>query len=215
MHVGLVERFRHTPARGWYVRPPLLHWRDLLDQWCTVHELYCQRVRGDAIYWNIERSNLAALAAAAWRLNWPALEEFPQHRRINRVRVAGRADLFLKSRRGDEYIESKMAWISSRGSVFSVASGISRKLDRACADASDLHLSPSHALRVGVVFAVPYYRRELVKFDQRLLSFFGKLETTQTDAVAWCFPRCAKNLVWREPHEQTHPGVIMLARLAP
>ena len=64
----LCERFQNNPARGVFTTNRLAHWQELLEEWCLIHERYCRLVECDSIYWNIERSNVAALAAAAWRL---------------------------------------------------------------------------------------------------------------------------------------------------
>ena len=90
---SMIELFRNSPSRGVLARGRLAHWEELLEEWCLVHERYCRLVKDDAIYWYGERPNIAAIAAAAWRCGWVALEEFSQSKGERRSRVSGRADL--------------------------------------------------------------------------------------------------------------------------
>src|SRR5262245_3330899 len=55
-----------APFRGVKVslKSQLEHWVELLEEWCLVHERYCRMAPGDAIFWNGERANVGALAAA-------------------------------------------------------------------------------------------------------------------------------------------------------
>src|SRR4051812_35849735 len=177
LHIG--RRFRESPAHNVCISPVLSHWRKLLREWCSIQETYCELVPNDSIYWNIERSNLAALAGAAWRLGWAALEEFPQSKRIDRAISSGRADLYLKSPRYGEYIESKMTWFCYRGVPSAAASVLCRKLEAACVDAAVIHERNSNNHRVGVLFAVPYYRKGALHFATWLAALFAALADEQ------------------------------------
>jgi len=204
--------FRRARSASVDTQPALSHWQKLLREWCRIHERYCRRVPGDAIYWNIERSNLAALAAAAWRSGWVALEEFPQPKRTKRVHFDGRADLFLKSPSSEDYVEAKMSWLTTRVSAAKAVAAIDRDVQRACSDASSLRIAASGGIRVGVVFAVPYIPRQAELSLERFDDFFDAISDAQFDAVAWCFPKCARQLTWDEPRANVHPGVILLAK---
>jgi len=206
------KRFRRRRHRGVFTARRLSHWQSVLDGWCKIHEEYCSLVQGDAIYWNIERSNLGALAGAAWRLGWAALEEFPQPKNLKRKRFGGRADLFLKSPKHEDYVESKMTWMTLRRGQVTPADGVLRGLTSACKDASALHLTKSSERRVGIVFAVPYYRMGTILPLDVFDDFFETLASHAIDAAAWCFPECARELIWKEPYENVHPGVILVAR---
>jgi len=107
---NLSQQIQANPARRALASKRLSHWHELLEEWCLIHERYCRLVKCDSIYWNIERSNLAALAGAAWRSGWAALEEFSQYKRVKATRFDGRADLYLKSPDTEDYVESKMVW---------------------------------------------------------------------------------------------------------
>lgn len=212
---GLTNVFRTTPTRGVRAGRRLAHWHELLEEWCLIHERYCRLVERDAIYWNIERANLAALAAAAWRSGWAALEEFSQEKKAKRSRFSGRADLYLKSPACQDYVESKIVWPGG-GTRPMNANSTLRALDSAQNDARAVHLADGAGNRIGVVFAVPYFRRGAQRpMVESLAQFFDGLQYAKLDAVAWCFPPLTEELVWKSTgHSYFLPGVILLAKSA-
>jgi hypothetical protein len=201
--------FERSPSRGVFVRRPLTHWEELLEEWCLVHERYCRLVRNDAIYWEGERANIAALAAAAWRCGWAALEEFAQPKKARRLKFAGRADLFLLSPRCEEYVEAKSNWLyvtRNRGNT----DPFQRAFRAALADARNIHLKPGKHMRVGVAFGTVYTRREgLAPASRGLATVFENLSNEDFDAAAWCFPMAAQVLEWTTLR---FPGVVFLAK---
>jgi hypothetical protein len=206
---GLSEALRNKPARGVLVDKRLLHWHELLEEWCLIQERYCRLVPSDAIYWQSERSNLAALAAAAWRAGWAALEEFQQTKLVEKRKITGRADLFLRSPISEDYVESKLVWCreGDDSRIKETLAGI----DAACTDVLALHLEPYSELRqIGIVFAVPSFRSgDLQKLLTELLSLVEHLQETGLDAVAWCFPTLPQPCIWEG---RTYPGVFLLAK---
>jgi hypothetical protein len=204
----LSKRFSLAPAGGVLVGKRLAHWCELLEEWCLIHERYCRLVEDDAIYWNIERSNIAALASAAWRSGWAALEEFTHSKTLKRGRVFGRADLYLKSPDTEEYVEAKIAW-PGRGRKTVNANETLEKLDGACGDVKKVHLPGNLGTRVGVVFAVPRFPAGSKQpVSEQLAPFFEELQNAELDAAAWCFPPLAKELIWnRGKHKDAYPGV--------
>lgn len=135
--------FRKNPRCGAVTSAPLGHWQALLEEWCKVHARYCELVADDAIYWHIERSNLAALAAAAWRIDWAALEEFSHEKVRPNGRFSGRADLLIRSPMAEEYIEAKLAWCR-HATDERVAMAVSA-LEQACVDAAAVQLPAATA----------------------------------------------------------------------
>lgn len=210
----LRKLFQANPARGVVVHGSLPHWHELLEEWCMVHERYCRLAENDAIFWHPERSNLAALAGAAWRCGWAALEEFPHDKMANRSKFSGRADLYLMSPGPEYFVEAKLVWCQDRnkprhGRV--LLNGI----NIACKDARALRLGNGTGInRISVVFAVA----SLSKTEQRDLpgvfaTLFETVHGLGLDAAAWCFPRIAKPLEC-EGEERVFPGVFLLAKKA-
>jgi hypothetical protein len=201
--------FEANPERGVLATGRLAHWHELLEEWCFVHERYCRLNNGDAIYWQIERSNLAALAGAAWRAGWAALEEFAQDKLAMRSRFIGRADLFMKSSTSEDYVEAKLVWC--RDGVKSRIARTVENIKKACNDARALHRPRGTAIqRTGVVFAVPSFLGTGGQPPHKILaSRIDALQSITLDATAWCFPKTARRLEWRGG---IYPGVILLAK---
>jgi hypothetical protein len=212
---GLPERYQLTPPRGVVVSRRLAHWSELLQEWCVIHERYCRLVEDDAIYWNIERSNLAALASAAWRSGWAALEEFSHDKILKLAKFYGRADLYMRSPGAHDYVEAKMAWPKGVARPINARQTL-RELDSACNDARKIHLANGEGTRIGVVFACPRFpsgaEQPLVEL---LAPFFEQIEGTELDAVAWCFPplQNALTALWGGRINLAYPGVVLLARV--
>jgi hypothetical protein len=205
-----VER---SPSRGVFVRRPLVHWEELLEEWCLVHERYCRLVQDDAIYWNGERPNIAALAAGAWRCGWAALEEFAQPKIAKRSRFAGRADLYLMSHGSEDYVEAKSNWLY----VSKTKCNPDRFLKAfrvAIEDARKIELKPGKHKRVGVAFGSIYTPQTgLAPVSRGLASVFGKLTTEDFDAAAWSFPMVTRALTLKDGSINFHfPGVVLLAK---
>jgi hypothetical protein len=80
------------------VRGPHLGWRRqigaLLETWIELQRRFYERI-GRAAYCYSERTNVGLFAAAAWRCNQIAIEEFAT-RKANGWRGPGRVDLFVQ-----------------------------------------------------------------------------------------------------------------------
>ncbi len=209
---SFLEQFRANPSRGVVTSARLDHWHKLLEAWCTVHELFCCIAEGDAIWWHTERSNVGALAGAAWRIGWAALEEFGLDKVVKRRAANGRGDLFLQSDTAHDYVEAKhvCGQFATAREIVPVRLGI----HAACSNAEEVTLDEEDkrigVRRIGVVFAAP----DLGSGSQPLPDAFEKLiETLQgrydLDAVAWCFPKLKQKLCWDDGGES--PGLFLLA----
>ena len=209
--IDFPDQFQASPKRGVVTGKRLAHWHELLEEWCLVHERYCRLVQDDAIFWHPERTNLAALAAAAWRSGWAALEEFPHDKMINGSKRRGRTDLYLKSPASEDYVESKLVWCreGSGRRIARVLAGI----DEACTNARALRLGRNaDARRIGVVFAIPSRRNSDSRELHGLLAkLINSVHEIGMDAAAWCFPPPGAQ---RDSDGRDYPGVVLLAKLA-
>jgi hypothetical protein len=209
--MDILSLLQASPARGVVADKPLDHWHELLEEWCMVHERYCRMTFGDAIFWQSERSNLAALAGAAWRAGWAALEEFSHEKIVKRSKFSGRADLFLRTPVSEDYIESKLVWCRE-GSKQRCAWTV-KGMRSACDDARALHLEKRKGIqRIGVVFVVPSLRKgDRRELSSALAAFFETVNSVGVDAAAWCFPPIARHL---GQDGRVYSGVILLAKKA-
>lgn len=222
--MNFLKRFEASPKRGFATSRRLRHWRPLLEEWCLVHERFCRLVKGDSIFWYGERANLGALAAAAWRIEWAAVEEFDHEREFTeyspgdlfneeetiKSRSRGRADLFLKSLASEEYVEAKLVWCGDSDSK--PAGRVVEGIRSACNDAQSIPLEEgSRSKRVGVVFAVPSRRwGDSRSLPRRLTKLAAAVDKLGLDAAAWCLPDLPAEL---EDGGLEYLGVILLAKL--
>jgi hypothetical protein len=157
---------------------------------------------------------LAALAGAAWRAGWAALEEFTQNKTAKDSKFSGRADLFLRSPASQDYVESKMAWPGGGTTQPINATGALRALERAQKDAQAVDLPNGSGKRIGVAFTVPKFRNVNRPLAELLAPLFDGLQVEKLDAVAWCFPPLVQ-LTWQTGrHTHVYPGVVLLAKIA-
>lgn len=209
--IDFPEHFQANPARGVLTGERLAHWNTLLEEWCKIHERYCRMVERDAIFWYTERSNIGALAGAAWLSGWAAMEEFTHDRRVKHSNARGRADLFMKSPVSEYFVESKLVWCREGSNPRTARAR--KGMRAACKDARTLHQEEDTGIkRVGVVFAIP----SLPVGDCRTLpsvlsEFVTIMHSDGLDAVAWCFPPGAE---LRVSGRREYPGVFLLAKLA-
>ncbi len=195
-----------------FARRSLVHWVELLEEWCLVHERYCRLVSEDAIYWNGERPNTAALAAAAWRCGWAAIEEFAQPKKAKRSRLAGRTDLYMRSPESEDYVEAKFEWLEVSDTKVNETPFL-KAYDAARADARSVYLEPGEHRRIGVAFGSVYTpENSHFPVSSRLASVFSKLGSEKFDAAAWCFPKAAQELKDIDNGvSYLYPGVVVLA----
>lgn len=165
---------RPTQARAAH-RPHLLNGtlsseqlRRVIHEWHNLHSAYVadslDRTPGepDCVWWSLERSNVGILAAAAWRVGIPCVEEYSDWCGDKRRRV----DLWLgtKDRGGPEgdggtHIEAKMLWLNanqkSRLSRSEFTAALKARLEAAHAQMEHIK---SRSDRLALVFVVPHVR---------------------------------------------------------
>ncbi len=219
--LDVFAEFQKNPARGWVTTAALAHWKDLLEEWCNCHELYCRKVPDDPIYWYGERPNIGCLAAAAWlSKRWIALEEFDDEKIRTGSRAYGRIDLYLQRISDgcaeetedfkEDYIESKLVWFHQGGKAKRIE--VRSAQTAALRDARKIDIEPAPgSQRAGVVFVVPSLSarkpHRLNDVAKEVLTIGDK---HGLDAAAWCFPRLEKP---PRHHGAGYPGLFLLATL--
>jgi len=205
-----------APFRGVKVslKSQLEHWVEVLEEWCLVHERYCRMAPGDAIFWNGERANVGALAAAAWRAGSVALEEYTLPKQYKQANYHGRADLWLGSTETNDYIEAKFQWLIAPTTERGIAQ-VAATLDTACQEAASNQVSEPHACRVGLVFCAVYVKkRERRQMDEHVRGCIEATVRIPHGASAWCFPTPVRALSGGRGDDYLYPGIILLARVS-
>jgi len=94
-----------------FVSKSSVKWRKILEHWQDINDEMYKFAKDEkdrfAPYAYRERPNVGALAAAASRAGWVALEECWIEKQKGEVKSAGRADLLIWKKDGHERIEAK------------------------------------------------------------------------------------------------------------
>lgn len=144
---------------GLKIQSTLKGLRPVLQEWIHVVAAYSASYKneGDVCYWYNERTSVGMLAAAAWRQEWVALEEFTTrkaHKESKGTDASGRCDLKISNSSASYAIEAKQAWQPIGSRVKDPWRYVNQQRIKATEDARNLFKDQgSH--RLGVVFATP------------------------------------------------------------
>ncbi len=182
----------------------LAPWGPIFEDWTLLVQKYCRKVAGDAPYYYNERANVGLLAAAIARCNWPALEEFPNEKKVRSSRSDGRVDLFAHISGSEFWIEAKQGWINLGGRL--ALENSLKAIDEAVADIKRCEVEA--VCKLGIAFLVPHIlRRKAQHIDAQLEEYLNRLGKEQLDAFAWCFPEETKMLEGGNGY--IYPGVVL------
>jgi hypothetical protein len=188
-------------------RADLPGWDDLLKKWFRILNDW-ESDGQDAAYWYNERATTSTLAAAVWRCNGFALEEYRCSRLYGKQERLGRADLWFKLA-GDtsEYVvEAKQAWPSTPKAMGTRATEL---LDAASEQLS--HDTYEGASKVALVFLALRRKEQPDSTGTFLEPFIEAARKVESEVLAWHFgPRV--RALWSERAEAHYPGVIVLAK---
>lgn len=206
------RQFIESPARGVVANAHLNNLRETLFEWCGVHERYCRLLPGDAIYWYNERTNLSALAVAAWKTGFVGLEEYTMDKSHQKQVFRGRGDLWIVADNWECFFETNLHWLSARRMPKNSDIAI-ECLNEACADARKIPVENSTQHRIGIAFIIPC-TYDIVEVQDHFDQLFSQFDACSIDAISWCFPHSNKKHLPRFSGSKTGacPGVILLAR---
>ena len=85
-------------------------WRILLNKWFEIMDEYVKESKNDLPYWHSERANTGFLAAAAWKIDALAIEEYYTDRVYASGRYKGQCDLWIKYNNFEFSAEAKQLW---------------------------------------------------------------------------------------------------------
>lgn len=203
--IETIAGYRITGRKG------LSHWHALMEELLLVIERYSRVTAGeDGIYLYTERACVGAMAAAAWRCGWIALEEFQLEKSSKeRAEWLGRSDLYMATNNQDEFIEAKYQWISmtSRTPLSEI---LEATLARAVADARNAQRNDDESTFIGVSFTPVYAAESQYSGLENLIEkSVGSALKSKAHAVAWCFPKEMRSFV--SASKNLNPGVIVAA----
>lgn len=204
---------------GVVAEAPLQHWDIIGEEWCVIIERYSRVLGGEEqIFDYSERSNVGALAAAAWRSGHIAIEEFRYNKQGDGDDlVYGRCDLWVSSNDCEfqDYVEAKQGYVSLANQ--DPASVIKPVMEEAAADATRTAANREEVHNVGVSFIAIYDRAHRIEGSaERIEAFIDLIKQQKSDlgydAIAWTFPEEARTYARDESWTHARIGVLMLAQ---
>jgi hypothetical protein len=191
--------------------PSSIRWLEsTIKLWTKINCIYATALKEeDALYWYNERPNIGALAAAAWKTNLLAVEEYAAMKRSRITgKQSGRIDLYIANSSIDACIEAKQCWVTPGTRLAT----LEEKMNAALRDAKkddDAHQ------RIGVVF----YTMRVRSYDTAESALRHEIERVREikpDTLAWCFPKETRRLESEKPEHTgfVWPGVIMALKEA-
>lgn len=193
----------------------------VLQEWITVVSTYSESFKDDACYLYNERTSVGMLAAAAWRKNWVALEEFST-RKANRDAqyddANGRCDLKISSMSTSYAIEAKHVWQPTGTRVSDEWLYVNRQRDLAKRDAQVIKRDQA-TYRLSAVFVSPRFKASDIQnstnqkdavtslIDQWLT---GVETLPDVHAYAYVFPWRTRLLMRGSKAQYVWPGTLLL-----
>lgn len=185
----------------------------IVEAWRRIHHAYvrAQRYR-DCIWWCSERSNVGALAAAAWKCNVAAVEEY----RDVALQHLGLVDLWLAtpSARSGTSIEAKLVFarIPTRRALRPAWIRLARDgLKKSVRDL--VRLRKSNTRRLAVLFVVPSFAAA-ANIKGRVRDFGAILQRElRGTRMFWCnTPSRAAHSLGLTHQARLYPGVMLVTQ---
>ena len=183
----------------------------ILKEWIHLNRRYGKTMWWeDCAWWANERASTGILAAAVWTCGGVALEEYTTKKVKKKEQRTGRCDLFVKVGKNKFACEIKQIFPRLKDGQPDDISDVEAKFESACEDARNL--SPQEGRRLGICFVTPRFPRSQIPYvDKCLKEYLDYFQKLNFDAIAWCFPKEARNMRWPE-NDRIYPGVIVLIR---
>lgn len=189
--------------------------RPILEKWIRLNGHYGKMMAwSDCAWWSNERASTGVLAGAVWKCGGIALEEFSTRKTFKKRIGTGRCDLFIavgSNKKKKFACEIKQVFPRMKNGRAGEIAQAGAKLDLACEDARNLF--PQEGRRLGICFVTPRFPCSRISSMNNCLKDYldGIQKRLEFDAVAWCFPKEAREMTWLE-NGRTYPGVIILIR---
>jgi hypothetical protein len=192
--------------------------KPILKAWCRVNRIYMKKSEKDCPWRYNERALISLLAAAAWTLGYPAMEEFAtfKGRRKDETHGPGRCDLkiqidgktyLFEIKKHRPHLGKKAGEDDIREVVDKIMLGC---LQKACRDAGKLKSKAGR--RFGLCFVAPVISEaEESKLEEKLDILIAQLKKKEPKyhLFSWFFAADRDRVRF---NGKIYPGVFLLAR---
>jgi hypothetical protein len=188
--------------------------RPVFDNWFQILKRYLDELdHEDCQWWYNERATLSSLAAAIWKADGIALEEYCTKKGKKSETWTGRCDLYFKLGRHNFACEAKQIWcaIGRRATIGIGFKKINDAVNMACREARNL--DKDEGRRLGICFAIPYLPpsdsdKQIV--EQQVAKWLKAMTAVNYSLIAWSFPEKTRLLSGYK--EYIYPGTVVLIR---
>ena len=165
----------------------------------------------DCPWWYNERASLSTFAAAVWKANGIALEEYSIDKGKKHETWSGRCDLFIGLRSYQFACEAKQSWCPIGRNARNGITNLKNSLKEACKDARKLNKDEGR--RLGICFAVPYLPPRDNDFIEKQLESWIKTiyESVEYDSIAWFFSEKIRRTK-RNDNGYFYPGIAVIIK---
>jgi hypothetical protein len=221
--MSLKFRTRERDLKAVEVKSRLKGLRPVLLEWATVVSTYSESYKDDACYLYNERTSVGMLAAAAWRSNWIALEEFSTRKasRVDGVDHAhGRCDLKIANLSTSYVIEAKHVWQSIGTRIDDEWLYVKRSRITAKKDAQVVKRNQG-THRLSAVFVSPNFKASDVWGSANrahaattiIQTWLAEIDNLpDVHAYAYVFPWRNRLLLRGEKADRIWPGTVLLLK---
>lgn len=184
----------------------------ILKSWINTNLEYLEYFDiPDCSWWYNERASLSSFAAAVWKANGIALEEYAIDKGKEHELWSGRCDLFIGLPSYQFACEAKQAWCPIGRTAKNGIVNLKKGLTEACQDARKL--PKEEGRRLGICFAVPYLPpRDNEFIEEQLEHWLNSIcNSVNYDSIAWLFPR---EIRWnmKTANGIYYPGIVVIIK---
>lgn len=193
-------------------------WASVLDHWQGCMNQYLDDMEGDDLpQWYNERTHVGFLAAAVWKMDGVALEEYSTSRQQRNTSgpadsTPGRCDLYLNVKNLDCVVESKVEWFSNYSN--DDAQRVRTKLKEAELQLSTLPKNERAEQAIGLCWALPWIK--LVTGDEALAmtTFARQFEGDRSIVCVYHVEMADRKEpeARYEKEQRSYPGIILVGK---
>lgn len=186
------------------LHPILTSWIETINNYLDYFDI------PDSPWWYNERATLSSFAAATWKADGVALEEYAIDKGKKQRSRAGRCDLFIGLPSFQFACEAKQAWCPIGRRAYKGFVNVEEGLIDACKDARKL--KNEEGRRLGICFAVPYLPvRDKDIMEKQIENWLKSIRDLEHDSIAWTFPKKTRRKIVTE-NGYYYPGVVAIIK---
>ena len=183
-------------------------WNKILINWIKAHQKYMKQCKDDNAYFYNERASLSILAAAIWKSNGIAIEEYTSEKKYKNESFNGRVDLWFQLEKYFCLVESKQHF---KKLVYKNLTTISKDLDNKMSQSIEDAKMSMHSEKNGyaIVFFTPSYKENKPIDNEAIINEVLK---SNFDFIAYVIGDEKNNFEFQKDSKIIYPMGIIIGR---